>query len=97
MLIFYAVFITNFSFCCFSCVLFLKVKLLGLGLVLFFDFLVFCSFLFGLINSLQKNKLSSSSAVFFRFGYRGFFFLSHAVRLWFMVFSKLRWLFWIII
>ena len=32
-----------------------------------------------------------------RFGYRGFSFLSHAVSLRFMVFSKLRWLVLIII
>ena len=35
--------------------------------------------------------------VLIRFVYRGFSFLSHAVRLWFVVFSKLRWLVWIII
>ena len=40
-------------------------------------------------KSLQKNNLSSSKLVFIQFGYRGFSFLSHAVRLWFMVFSKL--------
>ena len=46
-------------------------------------FIVFCSFMFRLESSLQKNNLSSSKLVFIRFGYRGFFFLSHAVRLWF--------------
>ena len=35
------------------------------------------------------NNLSSSKLVLIQFGYRGFSFLSHAVRLWFMVFSKL--------
>ena len=47
-----------FSFCCFGCILFSKIKLFGFGLS--FDFLVFYSFFFELINSLQKNKLSSS-------------------------------------
>ena len=53
-----------------------------------FDFLVIF-FVFRLKKSLQKNNLSSSKLVFIQFGYRGFSFLSHAVRLWFMVFSKL--------
>ena len=52
---------------------------------------VFC-FFFRLGNSLQKNKLSKFQAGLIRFGYRGFSFLIHAVSLWFMVFSKLRWL-----
>ena len=76
-----------FSFCCFSCV-FSKIKLFGLGL--FFDFLVFYACFFRLINSLQKNKLSVLQAGLIQFGYCGFFFLSHAVSLCFMVFNKLR-------
>ena len=80
---------------CFGCVLFSKIKSFGLGL--FFNFFVFYSFVFRLESSLQKNKLSSSKLVLIRFGYRGFSFLNHAVRLWFVVFSKLRWLVWIII
>ena len=48
-----------------------------------------CSFVFRLISSLQKNNLSSSKLVLIQFGYRGFSFLSLAVRLWFVVFSKL--------
>ena len=51
--------------------------------------LVFCSFVFRLESSLQKNNLSSSELVLTQFGYRGFLFLSHAVELWFVVFSKL--------
>ena len=46
-------------------------------------------FVFRLKRSLQKNYLSSSKLVLIQFGYRGFSFLSHAVRLWFMVLSKL--------
>ena len=64
-------------------------------LALSFDFFVFCSFVFRLERSLQKNNLSSSKLVVIRFGYRGFSFLSHAVRLWFVVVSKLRWLVWV--
>ena len=79
----------------FGCVLFSKIKLFGLGLS--FDFFVFYLFVVRLESSLQKNKLSSFKLVFIRFGYRGFYFLSHAVGLWFLMFSKLRWLIWIII
>ena len=53
-LTFYVVFITAVSFFYFDSV----IKLFGLGLS--FDFLVFYLFFFGPINSLQKNKLSSS-------------------------------------
>ena len=65
-----------------------------------FVFRLFCNFslfVFRLESSLQKNKLSSSKLVLIRFGYRGFSFLSHVLRLWFVVFSKLRWLVWITI
>ena len=71
----------------FSFVFFSKTKLFDLGLS--FDFLVLCSFVFRLQSSLQKKNLSSSKLVLFQFGHRYFSFLSHAVRLWFMVFSKL--------
>ena len=57
--------------------------------VLTFDFLVFCSFMFRLKSSLQKIILSGFKLVLFQFGFGGFSFLSHAQRLWFMVFSKL--------
>ena len=40
----YAALVTVFSFCCFGCVLFSKIKLFGLGFS--FDFLVFYSFFF---------------------------------------------------
>ena len=64
-----------------------KFKLFVLGLS--FDFFVLCSFVFRLESSLQKNNLSSSKLVLIQFGYRGFSFLSHAVRLWFVMFIKL--------
>ena len=54
-----------------------------------FDFLVLCSFVFRLKSSLQKNNLCSSKLVLIQFGHRGFSFLSIAVRLGFVVFSKL--------
>ena len=60
-----------------------------------FCIVLFC--VFRLVSSLQKNNLSSCKLVLIRFGYTGFSFLSHAVRLWFVVFKKLRWLVWIII
>ena len=55
----------------------------------FFGFFFCClvmsfSFFLRLKSSLQKNNLSRS-----KYGYRGFFFLSQAVRLWFVVLSKL--------
>ena len=80
-------FITSVFFCCVSYVFFSKINLFVLCLS--FDFLVFCSFLFRLKGSLQKNNLSSFKLVLIQFGYRGFSFLRHAVRLWFMVFGKL--------
>ena len=49
---------------------------------------MYCSFVFRLKCSLQKKNLSSSKLVLIQFGYRGFSFLTHAVRLWFVVFSK---------
>ena len=55
-LTFCVVFVSSFSFCCFSRVFFSKIKLFGLSLS--FDFLVFYAFFFRIINSLQKNKLS---------------------------------------
>ena len=81
-------FATCVLFCCLSYVFCSKIKLDVLGLS--FDFLVLCSFVFGLKSSLQKNNLSSSKLVLIHFGYGGFSFPSHAVRLWFVVFSKLR-------
>ena len=45
--------------------------------------------MFRLESSLRKNDLSSSKLILIRFGYCGFSFVSHAVRLWFVVFSKL--------
>ena len=51
-------------------------------------FRCFCSFVFRLKSSLQKNNLSISKLVLIQFGYRGFSFLGHAVRLWFMVYNK---------
>ena len=84
-------FITSVFFCCLSYVFFLKTKLFVLGLS--FDFLVFCSFVFRLKSSLQMDNLYSSKLVLIKFGYRGFSFLTHAARLWFIVFSWLVWIF----
>ena len=81
---FRAFFITGFFFFCLGVSFAQKFKSFVLGL--FFDFFVFCSFVFRLESSLQKNNLSSSKLMLTRFGYRGFSFLSHAVRLWFVVF-----------
>ena len=61
----------------------------SLVLGLSFDFLVFCSFVFRLKSSLQKNNLSSFKLILIQFGYRGFSFLNHAVKFWFVVFSEL--------
>ena len=80
-------FIFSVFFCFLSYFFFSKIKLFVLGLS--FDFLLFCSFVFRLKSNLQKNNLSSSNLVLIQFGYRGFSFLGHDVRLWFMVFSKL--------
>ena len=55
------------------------------GLGLSFDIFVFYLFVFRLESSLQKIKLSTFKLVLIRFGYRGFSFLSNAVRLWFKV------------
>ena len=94
-LTFCAFFNTGFFFFVLVVSFSLKIKSFVLGLS--FDFFVFCSFVFRLESSLQKNNLSSSKLVLIRFGDRGFSFLRHAVRLWFVVFSKLRWLVWVII
>ena len=80
-------FIINVFVCFLSYVFFSKIDLFVLGLS--FDFLVFCSFVFRLKSSLQKNILSRSKLVLIQFGYRGFSFFGHALRLWFMVFDKL--------
>ena len=68
MLVFYGVLFCVNLLCCvcywfflllfWLCFDFSKIKLFGLGLS--FDFLVFYSFFFRLVGSLQKNKLSSS-------------------------------------
>ena len=91
----YFFFIYGFFLFYFGCVQLSKSK--SFGLVLSFDFFGLFSFVFRLVISFQKDKLSSFKLVLIRFGYRGFSFLSHAARLWVVVFSKLRWLVWIII
>ena len=68
-----------FFLSCLGCALFSKIKSFVLGLS--FDFLVFCDFVFRLESSLQKNNLTSSKLLLIQFGYRGFSFLGHAVRL----------------
>ena len=80
-------FLFLFFLFCLGFVIFSKIKSFVLGL--FFDFLVFCSFVFRFKSSLQKNDLSSSKLVLIQFGYRGFSFLGHAFRLRSVVFSKL--------
>ena len=45
--------------------------------------------MFRLKRSLHENNLSSFKLVLILFKYRGFSFFSHAVSLWFVVFSKL--------
>ena len=51
----------------------------------------FYSFVVRLESGIQKNKLSSFKLDLIWFGYRGFFFLSHVISLWFCDVSKLRW------
>ena len=58
-----------------------------------FRFLVFYLILVKPESCLQKNHLSSFNLVLTWFGYRGFFFLSHDISLWFCDVSKLRWFF----
>ena len=84
-LTFYIMFFTGFSFLLFRLCPISKNQVYGLGFS--FDFLLFYSFFLRLTNSLRKNKLSGSLSLFDPVGYRGFSFLSHAVSLWFIVFS----------
>ena len=56
----YDVFVTGFFLLLFWLCHFLKNQIVWFGFVLSFDFLVFYTFFFRLINSLQKKKLSSS-------------------------------------
>ena len=44
-----------------------------------------------------KRIIYSLKLILILIGYRRFSYFSHAVKLWFVVFSRLRWLFWIII
>ena len=78
------------SFLCYFwlCPFFKNQIVFGLGLS--YDFLVFYYFFLRLCNSLQKNKLSSFILDLSGLGTPWFSFLSHAVILWFVVFSKLR-------
>ena len=78
-----------FSLLCFGCVLFSKLELFVLGLS--FDFFVFSHFQKKIEGGFRKKILSSFNLDLIRFGYRGTFFLSHAVILWFCGISKLRW------
>ena len=78
-------FITGVFFCYPIYVFFSKIILFVLGFFsTFWYFALLCSDL----EVVFKKKLSSSKLVLIQFGYRGFSFLSHAVRLWFVVFSK---------
>ena len=87
MLTFYVVLFLVFLLLLWLCPFLKNQIVFGLGLSC--DFLVFYDFFLRLGNSLKKNNLASF--------YRRFSFLSHGVSLWFMVFSKLRWLVWVII
>ena len=81
-------FITSIFFCSLIFVFSLKIKLFVLGLS--FDFLLFFVLLYSDLKVVFKRIiLSGSKLVFFQFGYCGFSLISHAVRLWFMIFSKL--------
>ena len=77
------IFITCFSLFCFRCVLFSKKK--SFGMVLSFEFFVCYLIVVKLVSGFQKNSLSSFNLVLTWFGNRGFFFLSHAISLWFYV------------
>ena len=59
---------------------------------LFFDFFVFYLVSIKLEGEFQINILSSFNRGSVRFGYRGTFFHSQAISLWFSGNSKLRWL-----
>ena len=76
-----------FFLSCLGCALFSKIKLFVFGSS--FDILLYCDFVFRLESSLQKNNLTSSKLVFIQCGYPGISFLSHAVRLWLVVFNTL--------
>ena len=78
------VFITCFSLFYFGCVLFSKIE--PFGFVLSFDFFTFYSVVVRLESGLQRIVYP----VLIWFGYRGLFFLSHAISLWFCDVSKLR-------
>ena len=77
----------NFLFFVFVVSFFQKKKSFGLGLS--FDFCVF----YLIVVRLKMVFKRTIYPVLIWFGYRGFFFLSHDINLWFFVFSKLRWLF----
>ena len=78
---FYSFLLIVFSFL-FLVVLVSKIESFGLGLSI--DFFVFHSFVVRLESGFQKNSLSNFKMVLIWFGYRGFSFLSHAIRLWFV-------------
>ena len=79
-----------FSFSFWLCLL-LKIESFGVGLI--FDFFVFYLIVVKLESGLQTNNLRSFNLVLIWFGYPGFFFLSHAISLWFCVVNKLQWSF----
>ena len=81
------VFLTVFSLFCSGCVLFSKIE--SFGLVLSSTFLCFIRLWLDLRVVLQKNNSSNFNLVLVWFGYRGLFFLSHAISLWFCDVIKL--------
>ena len=76
---FYSFFMICFLLICFGCVLFSKTESFCLSSS--FDFFVFYLFVLRLESDLQKNYLYSFKLVLIWFGYRGFSFLSHAIKL----------------
>ena len=85
--IFCFIFLTCFSLFWFGCVLFSKIR--SFGLSLFFHYFVFYLIVIKLEKGFQNDNLSSFNLVLIWFVKRGFFFLSHAISLWFCVVSKL--------
>ena len=83
-----------FSFCFVGCVLFSKIKLFLVLVCLATFWCVIVSFLdlVIVIKRINYPVLSWFNPVWVPW----VFFLSHAVSLWFMVFSKLRWFVWLL-
>ena len=85
MITFYVGFMLVFLMLLWLCPFFKNQIVFGMGLSC--DFLVFCCFFFRLVNSLQKNSLSSFKLVYSGFGTVGFLFLLMMLvyGLWYLV------------